>query len=504
MPPGDVAASLPTIRILFYADSYATTVAEVPMIPVLRHQPRDESTEFGLRILKDTLESAIFPRCSVTVLNRYYDYDSEGFTVGPRAAPNKLTSQLLSQFDEVWFFGQHLDNSDNEDDGFAESVLTDQEVFALLEWMDAGGGVLVTGDHSNPPTPHIEGDGAPLLNLGRAMGHRIPRAGELRVWQGPPGQLIDQVNTSNDPEMDWQPGQEDAVPQHIYPVFWELTRKDTQGRIRSSQMRWHPLFAGSRSEGNPTGIIRIFPDHSHEGALVLPKPSSSWPQTPGGRQPLPVVVAHGFNYRGNNKFPLVSAYDGHVVNIGRIVADTTWHHYVDINLHGFRNADGSPGPVLQKINDYFLNLAFYLQPKKRRVKALGHVYGKLARHPVVREIRGSSSLRGLGGTASRVLLKQLIPGQLQDLHELLYTEVLGMLEPEDWPILPDESFLVGGLVREAGRHLIRQPDDADVDFLRVAKAGLSNAINAQLEILETDVRSLESVRKNMDDRRTLA
>jgi hypothetical protein len=33
--------------------------------------------------------------------------------------------------------------------------------------------------------------------------------------------------------------------------------------------------------------------------------------------------------------PLVSACDGAPAGVGRIVAHTTWHHFVNVNLHGF-------------------------------------------------------------------------------------------------------------------------------------------------------------------------
>lgn len=35
-----------------------------------------------------------------------------------------------------------------------------------------------------------------------------------------------------------------------------------------------------------------------------------------------------------HSFGLVSAYDGHPAGVGRITCDSTWHHFINVNLIG--------------------------------------------------------------------------------------------------------------------------------------------------------------------------
>ena len=69
-----------------------------------------------------------------------------------------------------------------------ENELTDPEVQALEVWMSGSsqGGVLITGDHSNGRPLGADPGLNSLVNLGRALGHRVPRGGRLRVWEGLP------------------------------------------------------------------------------------------------------------------------------------------------------------------------------------------------------------------------------------------------------------------------------------------------------------------------------
>ena len=79
--------------------------------------------------------------------------------------------------------------------------------------------MLILGDHSNHPRysygPWTTDD---VLNLGRAMGIQIPRAGKMRVWQGGGDGYFNLVNTSGDTgDMTCMEKQADAVPQDIEP-----------------------------------------------------------------------------------------------------------------------------------------------------------------------------------------------------------------------------------------------------------------------------------------------
>src|ERR1700730_18349589 len=76
------------IRILFYGDSALTHLFD---IGDTKGPLRRTKHEFGLSLLKDVLESSIFPRVSVTLLNRFWDLKPEDLveslldvTVDPR------------------------------------------------------------------------------------------------------------------------------------------------------------------------------------------------------------------------------------------------------------------------------------------------------------------------------------------------------------------------------------------------------------------------------------
>ena len=86
----------------------------------------------------------------------------------------------------MWFFGIRQCNVT----GQPENELTNAEVADLQSWMDSGGGVLMTGDHANPRPFGADPGLDALVILGRALGHRVPRAGELRRWEGLPDATI--------------------------------------------------------------------------------------------------------------------------------------------------------------------------------------------------------------------------------------------------------------------------------------------------------------------------
>lgn len=365
----------PTVRILLYTDHPGVTL--------------DPDSDFGVQQLKDLLSThnTFFADFRVDLLNRH---------AGGHAA-QRLTAQRLAQYDQVWFFGVEQCNRAAEPD----NELTDAEVAALAAWAGPGGqgGVLITGDHANPRPPDALDQGLdPLVNLGRALGHRVPRAGKLRRWEGLPSSDVsaDVTHTHNTqvPDglgtpLDDLTLQDDAHPQALsltryrVGVLWPWWRR---------QYRPHPLFCGR------SGAIEVFPDHMHEGALAFPSsyPEVEWPSGPTG-QPLPEVVARSTDKRFARTYDMVSAYDGSLASVGRIVADTTWHHYFNVNLRGF-----PAGPVRDAIGDFYVNLAVWLSPPERRQAMRRWFWWWLAAHPAVRMVKGNA-IRVLGQAAVDVL-----------------------------------------------------------------------------------------------------
>jgi hypothetical protein len=124
----------------------------------------------------------------------------------------------------------------------------------------------------------------------------------------------------------------------------------------------HPVLRG------PDGPLCRFPDHMHEGEVVRPiDPGATITLSNGeafvefpvlqGKQPVPTIIAtadiigghttvvDGSTCETNNfgtdpkptvagKIGTLCAYDGVPVGVGRILTDSSFHHYLDLNLVG--------------------------------------------------------------------------------------------------------------------------------------------------------------------------
>jgi len=84
--------------------------------------------------------------------------------------------------------------------------------------------------------------------------------------------------------------------------------------------------------------------------------------------------------RGSADFPVIVAYNGHRAGVGRVVVDSTFHHFVNINVTGVKsefsdepdpatptNAQGFPASAAgqaayEKIKAYWRNIASWIAP----------------------------------------------------------------------------------------------------------------------------------------------
>ncbi|HZA83704.1 MAG TPA: hypothetical protein VFC13_19925 [Actinomycetes bacterium] len=105
----------PTVRILFYTDDNNVNL-----------DPDVDANEFGVRILRDLLVGDVsdIAKFEITLLNRH----------NGGQAQQKLTSTLLADFDQVWFFGVRLADSSTQ----VDNELTNPEVAALKEFCRIG------------------------------------------------------------------------------------------------------------------------------------------------------------------------------------------------------------------------------------------------------------------------------------------------------------------------------------------------------------------------------
>jgi hypothetical protein len=214
--------------------------------------------------------------------------------------------------------------------------------------------------------------------------------------------------------------QSDEVPQEIHPTMYGagLTVKQGYPAYRSVP---HPLLC------SPEGVVRFLPDHMHEGTCEVPAnletrtftlgggtvreyPDYVPASPPSGYVPAPLapeIVATGDVVAGTTSpaldpadhtgssdpadaitFGVIGAWDGHRVGKGRVVVDSTWHHFFNINLtgdrylenislppahqqklHGFYVSDGMGGRVAcdeyKMIQWYFRNIVYWLIPANR-------------------------------------------------------------------------------------------------------------------------------------------
>jgi hypothetical protein len=378
--------------------------------------------EFGLGLILDTLRDPSFAwwvRFDVSVASRN----------SPRSF--RFTEQWfdIDEFDQVWFFGDWpgpVANDPAVGDEVIElpeySPLDDQELRVVAEWMERGGGVFAAGDHSL---------------LGASMCHRIPRVRTMRKWtraQGVPSFAEEDRHETlqHAPDGGALGWEGDRWPQRIFPVY----RRDTTRPFVFGEFP-HPLLCGEH------GVIDHFPDHMHEGGVIedddvmLDQPLGipglegvEYPTAPlvfaptarvvgpevFGVRPRPQVIAHGWTTNAEvepSQFGLVGVYDGDPVGLGRVVVDSTWHHWFSLNLVGLR--DEAPS-FYRGMQNYYRNVALWLSTPAQRASMLfaatwgvlvGKQPGALSRVIGVWQI-GERVLDVIGRTAPQCIVSELV------------------------------------------------------------------------------------------------
>jgi hypothetical protein len=346
------------------------------------------------------LQNSTAPAISVETAHRRNDPNADH--------PNFVfTPAGIAKYDVLWLFGYEGWNYQATPPG---GPLSDSEIAAIRDFMDAGGGVFATGDHAG---------------MGSYMCGGIPRVRTMRKWFArsqdlPPGYPTTAVNYAgasvtslNWPGVSGNPtpvGRADTLVMNPSdaPDNWQFDDQsdDIPQLLTFPNGFVHPILRGSN------GPLSQFPDHMHEGEVVVPgdpgavmtiggQTYTEYP-TLGGFQPVPSVLSTGTVTGGHattvegsaceqdnfttDTTPTVQgtigiscAYDGYAANIGRIVTDSSFHHYLDLNLvgdpcgsspdrmAGFGSAKTQPaaGSVLDDLRTFYLNTVTWLAKPNR-------------------------------------------------------------------------------------------------------------------------------------------
>jgi hypothetical protein len=236
-----------------------------------------------------------------------------------------LSALDASQFDELWLFA--VDTGDG---------LTKADCAGITRFRQRGGGLLATRDHQDL--------GSCLCTLGGiGAAHffhtRNPEPDESR-------RCADDTQTTN---ISW-------------PNYHSGSNGDFQEIAPVEPVHELLLRAASGS------LIRFFPAHPHEGAVGVPTGEQS-----------ARVIATGISETTRRPFNLAVAFDrstdAHGNRLGRGIAESSFHHFVDYN---FDTDKGSPSFVaeppgdgyrrdpaaLEDIKAYVRNLALWLAPER--------------------------------------------------------------------------------------------------------------------------------------------
>jgi hypothetical protein len=343
------------------------------------------SNGFGLSELVQNIQQSARPWEDIVITTALRGDDGDNCTPNINFLFEKGKFDT-DHFDQVWLFG-HINDED------PTLYLGPSELRVLYDFMNDGGGVFASGDHEG---------------LGYGLCGEIPRVRSMRKWQyssasrtelKAPGRddatRLDTLRAGFDPGFQIT-DQSDPMPQEIRPKYFA-----NLGGIGSHP---HPLLADREF------AVTVLPDHMHEGECVIPMDLSKsfdfdggegfyeYPFLPNGIDRLsPEMVAISTSaggYLRGDKVPNVPpveprcfmsivAYDGHLVEVqragvkvklGRVAVDSSFHHFLDINLkgtgsnppkRGLYDLGGNPTKSYRSIKRYYRNIVTWLMPPRR-------------------------------------------------------------------------------------------------------------------------------------------
>lgn len=429
---------------------------------------------------------------------------------------------IIDGFDQVWMFGFNPGNGqpNNQDPAIDVNVtndfwaMTESELEKLARWMDEKqGGVFATGDH------HY---------LGASLCSRVPRIGIMRKWTVTDGVPTLDFPTRLDTNRPATPAQ--AAGAAIIPNTAE--RDDVPQRIdwvAESSIYLSPFFVQKMPHPilcHPTlGPIDVMPDHPHEGrcfdpadpAWIASKRDTSFSfngytndqfPTVGGARPLPKIIAHGNTLadpplqfaKGDQparRFEMISVYDGQQIDVGRCVVDSTWHHWLNLNLDGLEAAANTV--PFEKIKRYYINIGIWLaSPAWRRSMGKCALYVSRFDYFGLQERTLRMPLLDLGRAHIDYLKPLFGPCWVRDwIFDWVDRDILAILRDKLFPKGPPclscppidviEAAVMGGIVRSVFR------DEEELN----AKMAQADALRMEISEKEMDERIREGVKAGL-------
>ncbi len=507
-----------------------------------------EAGLFGLGFVVDTLRASWSPAVRVDLAlatreENIDEIDRGGFEVhtGFRFHPSKLR---IDDWDQIWIFADQPSKSDDAE--AADSLITsdneldDDEVKLLAEWMDRGGGLFAVGDHNN---------------LGAAVCYRIPRVRTMRRWRmadGVPTKEGEHQNSTLQPrEPGYSDPENDPALQPLDLVYTQSVHSLPFARVD----RPHPILC------SPAGPINRFPDHMHEGELVpdaevqmdrpLDIPGYSRPEYPPAVpealarmvgmdslvnwRPRPSIIAYGRTTNpsyfdppeeregvlarrpdtGYRRFGVVGVYDGDAANVGRIVCDSTWHHWFSWNVEAMAVADNAAYRTMQT---YYRNVVLWLAKLDTRQRLLNATVWNTLTLSSPMEFTARQTVWEMGQRVTELTTSRIGPCWVSELvaSQFNATALYRARKPEDlpqrpeWNRLPEDlvnSSVLGSIAKSMYPMVSRLRQErtrrsgvtADTESIdRLAQAGISRVSAMLRETLTTAIASLTALRDTLD------
>jgi hypothetical protein len=232
--------------------------------------------------------------------------------------PDSVLSQLdTSDIDELWLFAVDTGNG-----------LTSEDCEAIGRFRQRGGGMLVARDHMDL--------GSSVCTLGGVGAAHFFHSKNQEP--DPSRHRIDDTVTTS--------------------ISWPNYHSGSNGDFQTIEpsMPVHPVLTDTAS---PTGAIRYFPAHPHEGAVGKPEHDDS-----------ARVIATGHSAVSGRSFNLAVAFEPSAQG-GPAMAQSTFHHFADYNWDPSKGSPSfvsePPGSGLahsidaqRSIRQYVKNLALWL------------------------------------------------------------------------------------------------------------------------------------------------